>query len=117
MSPLLKWAAHVSHFLLYVFIIGAPLTGWIMVSSGKRIAPTDYMALGIFHIPPISFLANMPLEERMPFREFGHDGHMILVWSLIILIPIHVGAALYHHFMRRDQVLKRMLPGTTVTRA
>lgn len=115
LNPLLKVAAHVSHFLLYVLMIGTPLTGWIMSSSGKRIFPVDFFALGLFDLPPIAFLANMSLEDRAPFRAFGHDGHMILIWCFIALIPIHVGAALYHHFVRKDQVLKRMLPGTTVT--
>jgi len=115
MSPALKLGAHASHFLLYLFMIGTPLTGWIMSSSGKRIVPTDYFALGVFDWPPIAFLANMSLEDRAPYRVFGHDGHMILIWCLIALIPIHVGAALYHHFIRKDQVLKRMTPGTTVS--
>jgi cytochrome b561 len=40
--------------------------------------------------------------------------HIFLAWSAIVLIPIHVLGALYHQFLRRDDVLKRMIPGTRV---
>jgi cytochrome b561 len=40
--------------------------------------------------------------------------HVYLAWSAIVLIPIHVAGALYHQFVRRDHVLKRMIPGTRV---
>ena len=36
--------------------------------------------------------------------------HVFLAWSAIVLIPIHIGGALYHQFIRRDDVLLRMIP-------
>jgi cytochrome b561 len=41
------------------------------------------------------------------------DVHVYLAWSLLVLIGLHVAAALYHDFGRRDRVLQRMLPGAS----
>jgi cytochrome b561 len=40
--------------------------------------------------------------------------HVFLAWSAVVLIPVHVAAALYHQFLRRDDVLRRMIPGTRI---
>jgi cytochrome b561 len=48
-------------------------------------------------------------------RDAFDTTHVFLAWSAIVLIPVHLGGALYHHFIRRDDILKRMLPSTTVT--
>jgi cytochrome b561 len=42
--------------------------------------------------------------------------HKYLAWSAIALIPVHVTGALYHQFVRGDDILKRMLPGTQLSR-
>lgn len=112
MNPVLKVAAHTSHVLLYFFIIALPLTGWAMVSASSLGQPTHWF--GLFDWPNLSFLANLPREQRAPYRELFDDTHVFLAWSAITLVVIHVLAALYHHFIRRDDVLRRMLPGTKV---
>jgi cytochrome b561 len=38
------------------------------------------------------------------------DVHTVAMWTLLALVVLHVLAALYHHFVRRDDVLRRMLP-------
>jgi cytochrome b561 len=43
-----------------------------------------------------------------------HAYHIYLAYSAAVLLVMHIGAALYHHFWRGDTVLKRMWPGTTV---
>ena len=43
-----------------------------------------------------------------------HEAHEYLAYSAAILLVLHVGAALYHHFFRGDDVLRRMWPGATV---
>jgi cytochrome b561 len=113
MSKPLRWAAHASHFLLYFLIIAIPLSGWALVSSSPMGLPTMYF--GWFEWPHIGFLADLTRAQKMPLRhDFGMI-HVYLAWSAIVLVPIHVLAALYHQFLRRDDVLKRMMPGTNVT--
>ena len=113
MNPLLKFAAGATHFLLYFLIIVIPLSGWAMVSASRLGLPTKFF--GLFDWPNIGFLANMPLEQKNPLRHDFGEMHEILAWSAIVLIVLHVVAALYHQFFRGDDVLKRMLPGTKVT--
>lgn len=93
-------AANLSHALLYVFMLAMPLTGWAMVSGTKRY-PLKWF--GLFDLP------YLPVSDTV--SELGHDAHDLLGWGLIALLAVHVGAALRHHFLLRDNVLARMTPG------
>ncbi len=107
-SPALRVTARTTQFLLYVLIIVIPLSGWALVSSSPLGLPTLYF--GWFHWPHISFLADLPRSaKKLLSHEFGTI-HVILAWSAIILVPLHIAGALYHQFVRHDDVLARMLP-------
>jgi cytochrome b561 len=110
LPPILKLAGRAVHFLLYFLIVAIPLAGWLMVSVGSMGHPTQ--VFGLFGWPSFPILADMPRSAGHPYHEAFETAHVWLAWSAIILIPLHVGAALYHQFVRRDDVLKRMLPGT-----
>lgn len=97
----LKLAARTSQFLLYVLIVAIPLSGWLMVSTSRLGLPTPYF-----------FLFDWPNLPRIGEHEQWEDVHTFLAWSAIVLITIHVAGALYHQFIRRDDVLKQMMPGT-----
>ncbi len=112
MGALQRFAAHASHFLLYFLIIAIPLSGWALVSASPLGLPTMYF--GWFEWPHIDFLADLTRAQKAPLRHDFGIIHVYLAWSAIVLVPIHVLAALYHQFFRRDDVLKRMLPGTGV---
>jgi cytochrome b561 len=109
MPPALRIAARASHVFLYFLIVAMRLTGWALVSSSRASAPTFYF--GIFHWPSISFLAQLPRAEKIPLHPGFGLAHVTLAWSAILLVPLHVFGALYHHW-RGDDVLRRMLPGT-----
>jgi len=112
LSAPLRYAAHASHFLLYFLIVFIPLTGWIMVSASPLGNGTLYF--GLFDWPNLPLFTGMTRAELHPMRETFETAHVILAWSAIVLVPLHVGAALYHHFWRGDTVLRRMVPGTTI---
>jgi len=112
MNPALKFGAHAAHFLLYFLIVAIPLTGYIMVSASPLGNGTSYF--GLFDWPNLPLFTGMTREQLHPIHETWEDIHVYLAWSAIVLIPIHVGAALYHYFMRRDTVLQRMVPGAKV---
>ncbi len=112
MSPVLRFAAHASHFVLYFAIVFIPLTGWLLVSASPLGNGSLYF--GLFTWPNLPFFAGMTREAVHPYHELFGTTHVFLAWSAIVLIPLHVGAALYHQFLRRDDVLKRMIPGTHV---
>jgi cytochrome b561 len=91
--------AHLSHAGLYTLLIVMPVTGWIMSSALNL--PVVY--LGLIHIPS-PFGVDRALGEAMK------SVHQMLAMALLILVSVHAAAALYHHFVLRDDVLRRMLP-------
>src|ERR1700761_3008634 len=105
MSPMMRFLARGTHYLFYLLIIAIPLSGWALVSSSPLGLPTMYF--GLFEWPHIGFLADLPRDQKIPLRhEFGAI-HQYLAYSAIALFILHVAAALYHQFVRRDDVLKR----------
>lgn len=99
--------AHVTHYIFYACLLGLPLSGWMMISTTAR--DQDLSLLGLFPWPlmPVQDLTNRQLWIAEELAEWTHWG---LVVTLLALIPIHVGAALKHHFIDRDDVLHGMLP-------
>jgi cytochrome b561 len=112
MSPALRVTAHATHFLLYVLIIAIPFSGWALVSGSQLGLPTHYF--GVIEWPNLWFLAELPRATKHALHHTLALTHFYLAWSMIVLIPIHVTGALYHQFLRRDDVLRRMIPGTKV---
>ena len=113
MHPALRALARGTHYLLYFLIITIPLSGWLFVSASPRGLPTTYF--GLFRWPYFWFLADLPRTAKQVWSHNLFAVHMYLAWSAIVLIVTHVCGALYHQFFRRDDILKRMLPGTRVT--
>lgn len=86
------------HYLLYATMLAMPLSGWIASVGGGR--------------PPHlgSLYLNLPIEQDKALADSAFDFHQLLAIAIIILFCIHVSAALYHHFIRKDNVLRRMMP-------
>jgi cytochrome b561 len=91
--------AGLSHAALYGVLIVVPLTGWIM--SAALNLPVVY--LGLILIPS-------PLGVDRALGEAMKTVHLTLAVTLLALVSIHAMAALYHHFILRDDVMRRMLP-------
>jgi cytochrome b561 len=98
--------AALSHAALYALIIVMPLTGWIMSSALNL--PVVY--LGLIYIPS-PFGVDPALGEAMKIV------HHTLALVLLALVSLHIAAALYHHFVRGDDILRRMLPWCSRLRA
>jgi cytochrome b561 len=98
MLPIERLAAHVNHWGLYAMLIAQPIVGWIATSAYR--APVPFF--GLFNVPPI-----WPEDE-----DFSESMYMIHGWigiAIAIFVVGHIGAALFHHFVRKDDVLTRML--------
>lgn len=91
-------SASLVHSLLYVALLLMPLTGFLMTQFSGR--PTNMF--GLFEIPLL----------LTPDREMGrllNQFHTDLVWTALVLLTVsHVGAALYHQFVKKDGTLQRM---------
>jgi cytochrome b561 len=113
----LRCLARISHFLLYVFMIAAPLSGWFVLSL--RHQATSVLGLFRWAWPTLPPIAAMSRPERQFWQDYLLPLHTRLSYVGMCLVALHVTAALYHHIGRRDDVLMRMLPhaggrGTTV---
>jgi cytochrome b561 len=97
-----SWQKTVSsavHGLLYVLLLAMPVVGYIANSAYG--APTPFF--GLFTLPKI--VGDNPDLAKQLFALHRWVGFLV-----IALVLAHVGAAVYHQFIRRDEVLKRMLP-------
>ena len=99
-------AAHLTHFVFYACLLGLPLSGWLMVSATAREQTLTLLGLP-WPLLPLETLSPQSLWLIEALAEWTHWG---LVMSLLMLVPIHVVAALEHHFIARDDVLHGMLP-------
>jgi cytochrome b561 len=106
-----RWAAHSVHALLYVIMIGMPLTGWAMSSASKLIAVYPITWFGLFQIPAIGPLTTLPPDQMKSAHVLYLNLHELGAKLAYVLIVGHVLAALRHQFVNRDRVLWRMLPG------
>ncbi len=99
MARLERFVAHGSHYLLYVLMFAIPLSGWLM-SSAKGVQTVWF---GVLPIPDL-------LAKDKVLGDLLQTLHMSLNLGLGLLVLGHVGAALKHHFIDKDEVLVRMLP-------
>lgn len=99
MQPWQQHAAHALHILLYILIFAVPISGYFYsLASG---VPVSY--LGIIPLPVLM----APNPDLKPILKLVHYTlNMIMLGA----VSVHVLAALKHHFIDRDGVLKRMLP-------
>lgn len=94
-----RHAANGLHLLLYLLLLAIPLSGWLM-SSAKGFQ-TVY--LGVLPLPDL-------IGKDKALGDLLRQAHEMLNMSLLVLLLVHVGAALKHHFIERDGILARMLP-------
>lgn len=99
--------AYAIHYIFYLCFFGLPLSGWAMWSSVAGPGPL-YLA-GILPWPQLPF-HDLPLETRWQIMGAAESVHHVLVLLLFVTVPLHVGAALKHHFWDRHDVLRGMLP-------
>lgn len=100
------WVAKLTHGLFYFLIIGMPLTGWVIVStSALNIKTILFGFIPWPHLPIISELAN-----KKQIGDLFEGAHSFSAWVILILLFLHVGAGLKHHFINRDDILLRMAP-------
>ena len=92
-------AAALVHRGLYVLMFALPLTGWTFSSASGY--PVKYF--GVIPLPDL-------VSKSKPLAETLEAVHGTLAFALALIVLVHVGGALKHHFFDRDDTLGRMLP-------
>ncbi|PLX77319.1 MAG: cytochrome b [Azoarcus sp.] len=100
MPKALRMIAHGTHVALYLLMLAIPLSGWLM-SSAKGFQTVWF---GIVPLPDL-------LSKNAELGDLLQSVHEALNLCLAALVIAHIGAALKHHFIDRDDILRRMLPG------
>ncbi|HSD61068.1 MAG TPA: cytochrome b [Burkholderiales bacterium] len=98
--PLQRLAAAGAHHLLYVLTFAVPLTGWLMSSA----LGFQTVWFGVLPIPDL-------LPKDPDLGELLKALHQNLNFLMAAVVAAHAAAAVKHHVIDRDDVLRRMLPG------
>jgi cytochrome b561 len=101
-SSLPRWQRLISeavHRLLYVLVLATAFTGWLFASFRG-------WSMSLFYLVPMPMLAS---DNAAAGKAI--DGlHQVLEWTLLVVIGLHLAAAMAHLFVFRDRVMQRMLP-------
>jgi len=92
--------ARLIHWLFYILLLCIPVAGWIN-SSASNLTVSWF---GIFNWPDL-------VEPDKYIATIAKGTHKILVWTLLAIISLHTMAALRHHFILKNNILIRMIPG------
>ena len=100
LPPWQRLSSEAVHWLLYVLVLATTVTGWLFASFRG-------WSVSLFYLLPLPMLA---VENDAAGKTI--DGlHQASEWALLVVIGIHVAAALAHIFVYRDRIMQRMLPG------
>lgn len=89
---------HLTHGLLYAILIVMPVSGYVMTSGDKP----PIVLFGLFDLP------KLPVGEAIGFR--AAVVHVYTQFALYAVILLHLAGVAWHMFVRRDDLLSRMLP-------
>jgi cytochrome b561 len=99
LPPWQRMTSEAVHWLLYVLVLAATMTGWLFASFRG-------WSVSYFYLVPMPMLAS-----KSPEGVHAIDGwHQLAEWGLLIAIGVHVAAAMAHIFIYRDGIMQRMLP-------
>jgi cytochrome b561 len=93
------FAAHATHLFLYAALFVQPILGWL----GSNAFGFPILWFGIVPLPD-------PIGKNEDLGRALLTAHSILGHAMLLAVLAHAGAALFHHFVRRDSILARMLP-------
>jgi cytochrome b561 len=95
-----RFAAHATHWALYVLVLIQPIVGYVMTSAYP--APVPFF--GLFNLPAV-WPEDRALSDRLVVV------HRSIGIAIAVVAAMHIGAALFHHLVRKDRVLMRMVSG------
>jgi cytochrome b561 len=101
-SSLPRWqrvSSEVVHWLLYGLVLATTISGWLFASFRG-------WSVSLFYLVPLPMLSS----KNAAAGKLIEGWHQAAEWGLMIVIALHVAAALLHVFTYRDHIMQRMLP-------
>ena len=105
--------ARSAHIAFYVLLFALPLSGWALATADQQ----AISFFGLFDLSQLRIGAQLPIEGGTLTEDQLEEVHEVLFNILLALAVVHVIAALKHHFIDRDNVLRSMLPWSGRPRA
>lgn len=102
-------AARTGHAALYFIILAMPLSGWIYDSAWEWATSFPISVFGLFEMPRIAWVANMPPEPKKVLDEWSGHVHVWLSYLLYFLLAAHLIGAAKHQWFDRVPTLQRMM--------
>jgi cytochrome b561 len=100
LSPWQRLSSEAVHWLLYALVLATAITGWLFASFRG-------WSMSLFFLAPMPMLAS---DNAAAGKTI--DGlHQAMEWALLVMIGLHVVAAMVHIFVYRNRIMQRMLPG------
>jgi cytochrome b561 len=100
LSPWQRLSSEAVHWLLYALVLATTVTGWLFASFRGWSMP-------FFYLVPMPMLA----ADNAAAGRTINGLHQAMEWALLVMIGIHIAAALAHIFIYRNRIMQRMLPG------
>lgn len=97
------------HTGLYAFMIGAPLSGWLLVSTSKL--GIDTYIFSTLYWPHIPFVGGLETSAKAALNDVAAAAHNYLGWLGLALFLLHVAGALRHQLLKGEPLLARIWPG------
>jgi cytochrome b561 len=94
-----RFLAKTTHRVFYVVLLVSPVLGWASASAHRL----TVSLFGLVTLPAIA-------APGAHWANTAGDVHSTAMWALLWLVGLHAAAALFHHFVRHDGTLRRMLP-------
>ena len=98
----MRTAAAVNHWLLYAALMVQPILGFIATNAWGFPLRGQTAYLGFIDLPKV-------MEKNVPLAEAVQAAHNVLGISIVVLLVLHIGAAIFHQAIRRDGTLLRMV--------
>ena len=89
--------SHLVHWLLYVLLIAVPVFGYLAISYG------NYLDVFGVRLPSVT-------PEDKGISETIFEWHETGAKIIVALVALHIAAAFFHKFIRKDRVVERMIP-------
>jgi cytochrome b561 len=100
LRPWQRRSSEAVHWLLYALVLATTFTGWLFASFRGWL-------LSLYFLLPMPMLA----ADNAAAGKAIDGLHQAMEWSLLVVISIHVAAALAHIYVYRDRIMQRMLAG------
>jgi cytochrome b561 len=108
LTPMESRVSHIVHGLLYLLMLGLPLSGWLHDSAWKAAESHPMTIFGLFEWPRIGWIMALAPDVKEQLHGVFGEAHEALAWGLYLLVGLHIAGALKHQVIDKHPTMQRM---------